>query len=307
MPVLSRTTNFALFAIMLYLGTSTQASNSETSSEAIANGPNKPIIAYDNNLARPEVNWSTVLSTEKAKFVPSRGIISSGPYYIDTNHREGALLVGPLVVGVNRSAASDLSHAPVGKLDLRNTTVRFNLKLTRTTVNSDSDVLAGGKLVFWFQATLDRRAVAGGDYKMPPRHVNYIFNYDFTDEATTGAAVEVPVFPDLNMWTCLGRNPVDVRPIIGSAAKYTCALNQAEFSEAMANPESMGFLFLLPTQTDDGKILNFLDAAAPSRTLTMDQWTFALREFTIVRSEEPAPIRTGALPGFGLRAATLEP
>lgn len=274
--------NFAgvVMAALLCCGSS-PASNSELDPEG-SRVP--PADAYENNLASSEIAWLTVLSNDPVPYIRDKGIVATGPFFIDINHRESSLLVGPLTVQVNKSAGANASYKRVGDLDLRNTLVHFNVKV-RTGESLDTPrLLEGGRLVLWFQATLKHRAVAGSKETMPSRHVNYAFHHDFLANALQGRDSTAVVTPDLNRWTCLGRNPVDVRPLIGSAAKYTCALSQAEFAEAMAKPESLGLLFILPNPSDDGDGGVLLDEKTPSRTKIMDGWKFELTNFSIERS-----------------------
>ena len=241
--------------------------------------------SYNVNLANPDVYWWTVLSDERVPYVQGSGVVSSGPYYIDINHREGALLVGPLAVLLNGHSPGNY-HSPLGEMDLRNVTVRLNLKLDHQPWTHENSPLEGGQVVFWFQSELQERAVAGDNEEMPPRYVNYYWNQNLLPQATTQSLVEIPVAPDLNKWTCLGHNPIDTRPIIGSAAKYTCALNQQEFAEAMAKPISAGILFLLPRKKPDGSEALWLDPSNSYRTTTMGNTKFILSEFTIIKPHQ---------------------
>ena len=122
---------------------------------------------------------------------------------------------------------------------------------------------------------------------MPRRTANYVYNTGLMPEGMSESTVEIRVTPDLNQWTCLGNNPIDLRPFIGSAANYTCALNQEEFAEAMAHPVDMGVLFLLPSHRTDGSSISWLRAARPARTETMENAAFILEEFTIERASKP--------------------
>lgn len=253
---------------------------------SVVSVPQPPRQIYNINLAEPNTYWGTVLSNDRASFVPGRGVVSHGPFYIDTNHREGALLVGPLVMWVNGHRVAGETHVPRGNMDLRNTTIRFDLKLQHQAVENEFDFTVGGKVVFWFQAKLDREAVAGGDYQMPTRVANYVHVRNLLDPARRGEKTEIKVTPDLNQWSCLGSNPIDLRPLIGSAAKYTCALDQAEFEDAMAHPANMGFLILLPPKAPDGAKLTWLNSRNPVRTLAMPSTALELREFSISRDDE---------------------
>jgi len=241
---------------------------------------------YNVNLAGPDTYWGAVLSNDRLPYVVGKGIVSRGPYFIDTNHREGALLVGPLVVWVNGHKPANEPAIAIGPVDLRGTTVKIKASIDHRQWMGEANPFLGGRLVFWFQSRLKNKAVAGGDYEMPPRIANYFYNRDILPEAQSGASVELPVRPDLNQWTCIGHNPVDTRPMIGSAAKYTCALNQAEFAAAMATPINMGVLLLLPVHAPDGKSLPWLSAGAPDRTPTMGHSAFTLSEFIIAKTIE---------------------
>jgi hypothetical protein len=239
---------------------------------------------YNVNLANKDIYWGSVLSDDRLPFVEGKGIVSSGPYLIDVNHRESALLIGPLVVWVNGlMPKADQKQTPLDKVDLRGTKVRIAVRLEHAPWRNEFDPRIGGKLVFWFQSSLRRGAIPGGDYEMPWRTANYAYNREIS--LTSGEPVEIDVKPDLNQWTCLGRNPIDTRPLIGSAAKYTCALNQEEFAQAMSKPENMGVLFLLPSKTPDGTNLAWLNAFAPYRTPIMGNTSFILREFVIQRDD----------------------
>jgi hypothetical protein len=240
---------------------------------------------YGVNLANPDVYWYTVLSDDRVPYVQGTGVVSSGPYYIDINHREGALLVGPLAVLLNGHSSGNY-HSLIGEMDFRNVTVRLNLELDHQPSTPENSALEGGQVVFWFQSELKERAIAGDNEEMPPRYVNYYWNQNLLPQATTQGLVEIPVAPDLNKWTCLGHNPIDTRPIIGSAAKYTCALNQQEFAEAMAKPISAGILFLFPRKKPDGSEALWLDPSNPNRTKTMGNTKFILSEFTIIKPHQ---------------------
>lgn len=240
---------------------------------------------YNVNLANKDVYWGSVLSDNRLSFVAGDGIVSSGPFYIDVNHRESALLIGPLVVWVNgHRSNTDKNQVPLGRVDLIGTKVRISVRLDYSPWENEFDARMGGKLVFWFQSKLDRETVAGGNYEIPWRAANYVYNQEI--DFRSGDAVEIDVTPDLNKWTCLGKNPIDTRPIIGSAAKYTCALNQDEFAQAMSRPANMGILFLLPPKSHDGSKLAWLHADYPNRTPTMGNTRFILKEFIIERASE---------------------
>lgn len=232
---------------------------------------------YNTNLANKDVAWWAVLSNARRPYVDGVGIVSRGPLLIDVNHREGALLVGPLAVLLNGHKPGEYSGA-LGRVDLTDTVVRLKLKI---------DGAVAGRAVFWFQSELKNKAHAGNNEEMPPRYVNYFYNRDIQKEAMANLPIEIGVRPDLNDWTCLGRNPVDVRPIIGSAAKYTCAINQTEFAEAMSKPLSTGVLFLLPPKRPDGS--NWLLYPDNKWTPIMDGVSFSLSEFEI--SREPTEAR----------------
>ena len=240
---------------------------------------------YGINLANPSTYWGSVLSNHRLPFVANNGIVSQGPFLIDINHRERALLIGPLVVWVQK--VNGRPETSLGDIDLTNTRIRIRIKMEYTPRENEVDPRVGGKLVFWFQSRLSRKAVAGGDFEMPERFVNYSYSTGLIPEGMSESTVEIPVTPDLNQWTCLGNNPVDVRPFIGSAAKYTCALNQEEFAEAMAHPGNMGALFLLPRRRTDGSNISWLRPARPARTETMENAAFILEEFTIERDSKP--------------------
>ena len=246
---------------------------------------------YGINLANPSTYWGSVLSNHRLPFVANKGIVSQGPFLIDTNHRERALLIGPLVVWTQGGAGPE---KPLGDIDLTNTRIKIRIKMEYTPRENEVDPRVGGKLVFWFQSRLSRKAVAGGDFEMPWRTANYVYNTDLMPEGMSERTVEIPVTPDLNQWTCLGNNPIDLRPFIGSAANYTCALNQEEFAEAMAHPVDMGALFLLPSQRADGSNLSWLRPDRPARTETMENAAFILEEFTIERDSKPVDELTDA-------------
>lgn len=238
---------------------------------------------YGTNLVSPDIYWGSVLSNERLPFVPDKGVVAKGPFVIDINHREGALLIGPLVLWVNDHKLSGEPQIPLGRIDLTNTKIRLNVKFKYEPQADEYDVRLGGRVVFWFQSLLPHTAVPGGDYLMPLRAANYVYNRNLLPDSLSGTTVEIPVTPDLNQWTCLGHNPLDTRPLIGSAAKYTCALNQEEFEQAMAHPADMGVLFLLPGQKPDGSDVSWLQPDREARTLAMEKAKFILREFTIER------------------------
>lgn len=238
---------------------------------------------YNVNLANKDVYWGSVLSDNRLPFVAGEGIVSSGPFYIDVNHRESALLIGPLVIWANdHRSNTDKNQVPLGRVDLIGTKVRISVRLDYSPWKNEFDSRIGGKLVFWFQSKLDRRTVAGGNYELPWRGANYVYNQNLSSDTP----VEINITPDLNQWTCLGRNPIDTRPIIGSAAKYTCALNQEEFAQAMSRPGNMGVMFLLPPKSPDGTDLAWLHADTPNLTPTMGNTRFILSEFIIERESE---------------------
>jgi hypothetical protein len=230
---------------------------------------------YNRNLASPDVPWGTVLSYLRVPFVPGEGIVSSGPFRIDFNHRETALLVGPLYVLLNGRASDSPNVQPhLGRTNLCDTTVRLNIALR--------DGLPDGRLVYWFQSIIPRTAVAGGPFEMPPRFVNYFHNTDLTKSAIAGETIEIPLHADLNEWTALGRNPCDMRPMIGSAAKYTACVNRDEFAGALSAPGNTGFLYLLPTCRNDSPI-NWLPSPLPFPAPEIMHGTkLVLREFTIL-------------------------
>ena len=236
---------------------------------------------YNVNLANSDVSWGAVLSERRLPYTQDQGILSRGPFYIDLNHRVSALLVGPLVVWANGYKPDGDPKAPLGRIDLTNAKIKFNVKLQRDGAKGKRDPLTGGKLVFWFQSVLPTTAVAGDDEAMPPRIVNYAYEKNILPGALVGVSDEISLFPDLNQWSCMGDNPVDTRPMIGSAAKYGCALDQEEFAWAMAHPIDMGFLFFLPPKASDGTAIRWLDPNNPSRTPVLRRITFSLNEFVI--------------------------
>ena len=73
---------------------------------------------YGINLANPSTYWGSVLSDHRLPFVANKGIVSQGPFLIDTNHRERALLIGPLVVWTQGGAGPEKA---LGDIDLTNT------------------------------------------------------------------------------------------------------------------------------------------------------------------------------------------
>lgn len=243
---------------------------------------------YGTNLASPDVYWGSVLSNDRLPFVADKGIVSEGPYFIDINHRESALLVGPLVVWVNDHKPDGEFQTPLGRIDLTNTKIRLNVKFKYEPQQDEYDARLGGRVVFWFQSALSHTAVPGGDFMVPTRAANYVYNRNLLSDSISGKTVEIPVTPDLNQWTCLGDNPRDTRPFIGSAAKYTCALNQEEFAQAMSHPADMGILFLLPGQKPDGSDVDWLQPDREARTLAMAKTKFVLKEFTILRPTDGA-------------------
>jgi hypothetical protein len=247
---------------------------------------------YNVNLANSDTSWGTVLSEKRLPFVADKGIVSSGPFYIDLNHRTSALLVGPLVVWANGYQPDGDQETPLGRIDLTGTKIKFNLTLQRDGGKGKRDVLTGGKVVFWFQSKLTTTAVAGGDFDMPPRIVNYAYEKNLLPNSLSGTPDEISISPDLNHWSCMGDNPVDTRPMIGSAAKYGCAIDQREFAWAIAHPIDMGFLFFLPPKASDGTSIQWLDPNDPYRTPIMKRITFSLSEFVIERSDSPRKLST---------------
>lgn len=237
---------------------------------------------YNRNLVNQRIYWRTILSLDRTPFANGQ-VIAKGPFHIDTNHREAALLVGPLALRTSGKESEGGVVTSLPSPNLTDATVRLRVKLDYEPAEGEHDVRKGGQLVFWFQAALPR-AVAGGDFQMPQRFANYVFNRNLLADAQAGIPIEIPIRPDLNQWTCLGQNPIDTRAVIGSAAKYSCALNQIEFANAVAKPESMGVLFLLPVRDD------WLDGPeqAPMSTHVMKEATFALSEFVIVRPATPS-------------------
>ena len=125
-----------------------------------------------------------MLSRRRVPFIAGEGVVSAGPFHIDYNHREAALLVGPLYVLLNGRKNDTLEvQPPLGRTNLSDTKIRLNIALR-------GDSLADGRLVYWFQSVLPRTAVAGGPFEMPPRVVNYFHTLDLTEAAINGETVE---------------------------------------------------------------------------------------------------------------------
>jgi hypothetical protein len=82
---------------------------------------------YGINLANPSTYWGSVLSNHRLPFVANKGIVSQGPFLIDTNHRERALLIGPLVVWVEK--VNGRSETSLGDIDLTNTRMKIRIKM----------------------------------------------------------------------------------------------------------------------------------------------------------------------------------
>ncbi|HEX5508907.1 MAG TPA: hypothetical protein VFX37_10430, partial [Pseudolabrys sp.] len=235
---------------------------------------------YNVNLVRPDVSWGAVISPKRLPYDPKLGIVSKGPFIIDLNHRENALLVGPLVVWANGYKPDGDPKTALGKIDLTNTTVELNASVDDPELNDPANPLSQGKAVFWFQSDLIRKTSPGGDYKVPARIANYAFSRNILPEVKSGKDVSIDMTPDLNQWTCMSQNPLDLRPMIGSAAKYTCALDHEEFAWAMAHPIDMGILLFLPGYQGD-KPIKWLDPRNPGRTPIMQKATFYMRKFII--------------------------
>src|ERR1700748_3395593 len=103
---------------------------------------------YNVNLANSNTSWGAVLSEKRLPFVADKGIVSSGPFYIDLNHRTEGLLVGPLVVWAHGYKPDGDPKTPLGRIDLTGTDIKFNVKLHRDGAGGKrGDVLSGGKLV----------------------------------------------------------------------------------------------------------------------------------------------------------------
>jgi hypothetical protein len=236
---------------------------------------------YNTNLATADVSWGAVLSVKRLPYVEGKGVVSQGPFYIDTNHREGALLVGPLVVWTNDAKPDGDPKTALGRVDLTHTKVEINAVTNYAPFSDRNDPLSRSRVYFWFQAALPHRTVAGDDEQMPPRYANYVLPINLLSPLVSGSDVALRIEPDLNQWKCLGRNPVDLRSMIGSAAKYTCALDQKEFAWAMAHPGDMGLLILLPRHTADGALIDWLDPKNPARTPILNGSSFNLTKFII--------------------------
>jgi hypothetical protein len=229
------------------------------------------------------------------------GIVFPGPWLLDVNHLESALLMGPAAIWTNGQhpngqTVGKPSGIP-GEPNLVGAKVLIRVYFEYhpdPNCPTEFDPRHGGKLVFWFQTKLPRSphaikyAQAKGipKKKWPERIVNYALNRNLLPDASNEAAptVSLDLTDDLNQWTCLSRNQLDNREMVGSAVKYTCALNAEEYKKALsAVSEDMGLLILLPDHDDRGAPLPWVNTSAPERTVGFAESRLILREFKIVK------------------------
>lgn len=262
----SRVTLLALFLSLV-------ARTTPTLAQEILSAPVVATSSYNKNLATAEFGWGRVGDDQRLTPVAAGGLESKGPWFVDGNHWESGLLVGPAAIwtkGANRGIP--------GTPDLLHAKLRVNAEFQYQPVAGEANATDGGRLVFWFQSHLPKTRPGG-----PERIVNYAFNRDLLPDAIAGRMVHLTLTASLDDWTCLGRDQRDVRPYVGSAAKYTCALNSEEFKTALsAVNDDMGLLLLLPEKDRSGNVLRWVDPNKP-RTEALKNSRLVLKEFTIVK------------------------
>lgn len=222
-----------LFAVSLIVSVSVPTS--------IRGAPN----VYNKNLATEEFFWGRVLDGVRLTMTPD-GLESKGAWNLDSNHQESGILVAPAVIWT----AGKMGGLPIAP-DLRETQIQLRIKF-----EPGSDFPVGSRMFFWFQSTLPTEAEWSGD---PTRTVNYAWHEDLLASARADRKMVLTLTYRLDDWTCLGRNRRDIRRdnkegFIGSASKYTCALNSEEFISAISKVDlDMGVIILLPHVDASGR------------------------------------------------------
>ena len=215
---------------------------------------------YKRNLASNEFSWGAVLSDNPLKSWTNSGKLSPGPWYIDVNHADTNLLIGPLVIWAQsyRDRYPNVFHGGVGIpgcMDLRRKTLNISVKFHYEVPPTEFDVRQAwspqpARLVFWFQTEIANRTV------------NYFYNQSFLDEALNDKPIPRIHFYDSEKWVCLGGNRT-----FATGEHYGCARNQEELDQALSSvTEDMGVLLLLPDYDSKGVHLKWLNGGAPART-----------------------------------------
>lgn len=244
---------------------------------------------YNRNLVSDEFEWDRVYGPPSKP--GSNGWISKGPWKIDTNHAEYGLLIGPAVLWCD-GRTTGLPDMP----NLLDATIEVEVEFEdKNHVDSPPLETIGVQLVFWFQTRLQSEFGTN-----PPRYANYIWNTNLLPEArSTGKRQVLPLSSLLADWTCLGRQRRDVKgentkDYVGSASKYSCALRQTEFVEALqAVTQDLGLLLVLDWKKwlsiDNGAWMKksgawsaTWDDMTPQRDVLNDS-LLVLRHFAIVK------------------------
>ncbi|MCA3441877.1 MAG: hypothetical protein INF52_00655 [Rhodobacter sp.] len=277
-----------------------------------ASGQESP---FGQNYAGPEWAWASVYGEDCLKPVPGK-VVSKGPWQVDTNHVEYSMLVGPLIIWTNGylpgpcKGEKDRKGIP-GPLDLSRATLRLGLQITNEKDGGERDFTTSTRLHFFFQTKLPkseattslvRDNIPGHIHMQPPldrvpeRIAVYVFNYDIlTDvlhQSRKGKVVSLKLSSDMRDWTCLGRDATDVTrtpPVadtLVSAAKYTCAVSQAEFEKAASAVNvNVGLLSLLNTHDEAGNRIGWLHPK-PNKTFAFGKTQFELSEFTLEKRDQ---------------------
>lgn len=208
---------------------------------------------YGVNVAIPRYLWFTVdldgkHGPHESRLTPTAAglavggkvapLESRGPWYVDTNHTEGAgellILAALRTKWFMKKVGFDPTDGFPADPNFRDCTIKVELEFKE--IPADGESIAGGQLVFWFQADLPQRVRGGGE-----RIANYaLVDRRLTFEKQVKESIRLP--SAMGDWRCMGRNQSDV-----GGEKYSCATGQDEFDGLLSGPkQDFGFLLFLP-------------------------------------------------------------